>query len=323
MTRTNPDALASTDWLHEHLRAPDVRIVDASYYLPSEGVDARAEFEKQHIPGAVFFDIDEIADTSSDLPHMMPPPEKFSAKVRKLGLGDGSRIVVYDQRGIFSAPRVWWMFRAMGHRDVAVLDGGLPKWLDEDKPVEDGKGRAGEERHFTARFDNTLLRDRDQVSREVTRQKEQIVDVRAPDGALRSFVLARTEYGAEARDAWIVVKRGHQNALRDLQGFDRMWVLFVFNYSRGGRTMVVPPRDGNPRGVFATRSPHRPNNIGMSCVRCLNVVGRKVLIRDHDLLHGTHVLDIKPYIPAYDSHPDAAAGWLDELEEPGPDHRWD
>ncbi|MBK1668311.1 3-mercaptopyruvate sulfurtransferase [Rhodovibrio sodomensis] len=181
MTRTNPDALASTDWLHEHLRAPDVRIVDASYYLPSEGIDARAEFEKQHIPGAVFFDIDEIADSASELPHMMPPPEKFSAKVRRLGLGDGSRIVVYDQRGIFSAPRVWWMFRAMGHTDVAVLDGGLPKWLAEGKPVEDGKGRAGEERHFTARFDNTLLRDRDQVSREVGRQKEQIVDVRAPE----------------------------------------------------------------------------------------------------------------------------------------------
>jgi thiosulfate/3-mercaptopyruvate sulfurtransferase len=181
MTRTNPDALASTEWLYQHLNAPDVRIVDASYYLPDEGVDARAAFEQEHIPGAVFFDIDEIADTASELPHMMPPPEKFSAKVRKLGLGDGSRIVVYDQRGIFSAPRVWWMFRAMGHTDVAVLDGGLPKWQAEGKPVEDGKGRGGEERHFTARFDNTLLRDREQVSREVTRQKEQIVDVRAPE----------------------------------------------------------------------------------------------------------------------------------------------
>jgi thiosulfate/3-mercaptopyruvate sulfurtransferase len=105
MTRTpNPDALASTDWLHAHLHAPDVRIVDATYYMPDEGADARAEFEQQHIPGAVFFDIDEIADSASELPHMMPAPEKFSAKVRRLGLGDGSRIVVYDQRGIFSAP---------------------------------------------------------------------------------------------------------------------------------------------------------------------------------------------------------------------------
>jgi thiosulfate/3-mercaptopyruvate sulfurtransferase len=181
MTRTNPDALASTDWLYEHLRAPDVRIVDASCYLPHEGIDARQQFEERHIPGAVFFDIDEIADTSSELPHMMPPPEKFSAKVRKLGLGDGSRFVIYDQRGIFSSARVWWMFRAMGHRDVAVLDGGLPKWLAENKPVEDGKGRAGEERHFTARFDNTMLRDRGQVERELSRQKEQIVDVRAPE----------------------------------------------------------------------------------------------------------------------------------------------
>ena len=221
MTRTNPDALASTDWLHEHLRAPDVRIVDASCYLPQEGIDARAAFETQHIPGAVFFDIDEIADTTSELPHMMPPPEKFSAKVRKLGLGDGSRIVVYDQRGIFSAPRVWWMFRAMGHTDVAVLDGGLPKWLDEQKPVEDGKGRGGEERHFTARFDNTLLRDREQVSREVTRQKEQIVDVRAPE-----------RFAGEAAEPREGLRAGHIPGSRNLP--------FSELLNADGRTMKAP-----------------------------------------------------------------------------------
>ena len=221
MTRTNPDALASTDWLHEHLRAPDVRIVDASYYLPSEGIDARAEFQKQHIPGAVFFDIDEIADSASELPHMMPPPEKFSAKVRKLGLGDGSRIVVYDQRGIFSAPRVWWMFRAMGHTDVAVLDGGLPKWLDESKPVEDGHGRAGEERHFTARFDNTMLRDRQQVSREVTRQKEQIVDVRTAE-----------RYAGEAAEPREGLRAGHIPGSLNLP--------FTQLLNADGRTMKAP-----------------------------------------------------------------------------------
>jgi len=196
MTRWNTDALVSTKWLHEHLNAPDVRIVDASYYLPAEGVDARAEFDKQHIPGAVFFDIDEIADADSDLPHMLPAPEKFSSKVRKLGLGDGSRIVVYDQRGIFSAPRAWWMFRVFGHRDVAVLDGGLPKWLAENLPTEDGPPRKTEERHFTARLDNTMVRERRHLLRNLERRREQVLDARGagrfagddpePRGDLRS-----------------------------------------------------------------------------------------------------------------------------------------
>ncbi len=127
---------------------------------------------------------------------------------------------------------------------------------------------------------------------------------------------------AATNDAWIIVRRGLQNALRDLQGFDYAWVVFVFNYSRGNPTVVAPPRDGVPRGVFATRSPHRPNPIGLSCVRVLNVVGRKVLIRDHDLLHGTHVLDIKPYLPYCEAHPQAKAGYVDELDEAAPDHRW-
>ena len=108
MSVVNNDALVSTDWLAEHITAPDIRIVDGSYYLPQEGLDPRDEFEAHHIPGAVFFDIDEIADTSVELPHMLPPAEKFSARVRKLGLGDGVRIIAYDQRGLFSAARVWW-----------------------------------------------------------------------------------------------------------------------------------------------------------------------------------------------------------------------
>ena len=108
MTALDSEALVSTAWLAEHLEAPDVRVVDASYYLPHEGLGPRAEYEAHHIPGAVFFDIDEIADADSPLPHMLPSAEKFSSRVRKLGLGDGVRIVVYDQRGIWSAPRVWW-----------------------------------------------------------------------------------------------------------------------------------------------------------------------------------------------------------------------
>lgn len=179
MARWNTDALVGTEWLHAHLEAPDLRVVDASYYMPHEGVDPRAEFEKQHIPGAVFFDIDDIADADSDLPHMLPAPEKFSAKVRKLGLGDGTRIVVYDQRGIFSAPRAWWMFRVFGHRDVAVLDGGLPKWLAESRPCEDGPARRVEERHFSARLDHTMVRERRHLLRNLERRREQVLDARS------------------------------------------------------------------------------------------------------------------------------------------------
>ena len=132
-----PDALVSTEWLAGKLTAPDVRIVDGSFFLPAQKRDPKAEFAERHIPGAMFFDIDEIADTDSPLPHMLPSPEKFSSRVRKLGLGDGNKIVVYDAAPMTGACRVWWMFRAMGHKDVAVLDGGLPKWMKEGRPVTD------------------------------------------------------------------------------------------------------------------------------------------------------------------------------------------
>lgn len=177
-TAYDSSALVSTAWLADHIAAPDVRVVDASYYLPHEGLDARAEYEAHHIPGAVFFDIDEIADTSSDLPHMLPSPEKFSSRVRKLGLGDGVRIVVYDQRGVWSAPRVWWTFRVFGHEDVAVLDGGLPKWMAEGRPVEDGPVRIGE-RHFTARMNSLMVRDKAQMLANLRSGREQVVDARA------------------------------------------------------------------------------------------------------------------------------------------------
>ena len=172
------DALVSTAWLAERLNAPDIRVVDATYYLPAEKKDALAGYQAGHIPGAVFFPIDEIADTTSPLPHMLPSPEKFSSKVRKLGLGDGVRIVVYDQRGIFSAPRVWWTFRAFGHRDVAVLDGGLPKWIAEGRETAEGDATAGE-RHFTARFNSFLVRDAAQIAANIASQREQVLDARA------------------------------------------------------------------------------------------------------------------------------------------------
>ena len=178
MAEFKTDAVVSTQWLADHLEAPDVRVVDASYYLPHEGLDPRHEFELHQIPGAVFFDIDEIADSASDLPHMLPAPEKFSSKVRKLGLGDGVRIVVYDQRGLFSAARVWWTFRYFGHEDVAVLDGGLPKWQAEGRAVAEGPARA-QERHFTARVNSFMLRDQDQIRANLASRREQVLDARS------------------------------------------------------------------------------------------------------------------------------------------------
>lgn len=179
MPTEDPQLLVSTRWLADHLSAPDVRVLDASWHMPDAGRDARAEYEAAHIPGAQFFDIDEIADTQSSLPHMLPPVEKFVSRVRRMGVGDGHRVVVYDSAGLFSAARVWWMFRVFGHVDVAVLDGGLPKWKAEGLPLEDGPPIA-RDRHFTARRDASLVRDVTQVAAAVKLGAEQIVDARAP-----------------------------------------------------------------------------------------------------------------------------------------------
>ncbi|HEX7533040.1 MAG TPA: rhodanese-like domain-containing protein, partial [Methyloceanibacter sp.] len=134
-------SLIETEELARELHAPDLVILDASWHMPAEGRDAHAEYLAEHIPGALFFDIDEIADTKSALPHMLPPPEKFSSRMRSMGIGDGSRIVVYDKAGLYSAARVWWTFRVMGVEDVTVLNGGLPKWKREGLPLESGEPR--------------------------------------------------------------------------------------------------------------------------------------------------------------------------------------
>jgi len=174
---TQRKGLVTTDWLAEHFDAPDVRVVDGSWYLPTDGRNPRAEHAEQHIPGAVFFDIDDISDEKNPLPHMLPSPEKFSSRVRKLGLGDGVRIVVYDGGNMMAAARVWWMFRVFGHEDVAVLDGGLPKWLSEDRPVDD-EPVIPRERHFTARMNTFLVRDMAQMRANIDSGREQVVDAR-------------------------------------------------------------------------------------------------------------------------------------------------
>lgn len=179
MTYVNGDALVSTEWLADHLKAPDLRIVDASWYLPFMKRDGKTEYAERHIPGAVYFDIDEISDTDSNLPHMLPSPEKFAARMRRLGIGDGNRIVVYDgSDNHLSAPRAWWMFRVFGHTDVAVLNGGLKKWLAEGRPVED-LPPLPRERHFTARRNDLLVRDADQMRANLGSQREQVVDARS------------------------------------------------------------------------------------------------------------------------------------------------
>ena len=170
--------LVSTNWLHQRLGSPDIRIVDATWHFPQTGRNARAEYEDTHIPGAVFFDIDDIADTASPLPHMLPPAEKFASRVQKLGIGDGSTVVAYDVHGILSSARAWWMFRAMGHQNVFVLDGGLPKWRAENLPVDDALASPFA-RHFTARPDWSLVRSYDDVARQ-SEGGVQVVDARPP-----------------------------------------------------------------------------------------------------------------------------------------------
>ena len=170
--------LVSTAWLAEHLDAPDIRIADASWYLPQAERDAKSEYAAAHIPRAVFFDIDDLSDETSSLPHMVAPAIKFASRLRRLGLGDGNLIVVYDGAGIYSSPRAWWMLRIMGHRDVAVLDGGLPKWRREGRPVEDMVPRPYP-RHFTPRQNHALSRNLGQMLDVQRTKSAQIVDARS------------------------------------------------------------------------------------------------------------------------------------------------
>ncbi|MCH7634848.1 MAG: 3-mercaptopyruvate sulfurtransferase [Proteobacteria bacterium] len=178
MDYVNPESLVSTGWLAANLTNDAVRIVDAS--LPPAGDeerDARAEFTQRHIPGAVFFDIDGIADRDSPLPHMMPDAETFAASVGALGIGNGSSVVVYDSHGLFSAGRAWWMFRAFGHDDVAILDGGFPKWVREDRATEPGAPQPTPAR-FDARLDPGMVRDFDQVLANIESRDAQVIDAR-------------------------------------------------------------------------------------------------------------------------------------------------
>lgn len=178
MAKDDPKTLVSTDWLAQHLNDPDLRIIDASWHMPDAGRDGQAEYDAAHIPGARFFDIDDISDGRSDLPHMAPPVEKFMSRMRAKGIGDGHQVVVYDSNGIFSAPRVWWTFRLMGKTDVAVLDGGLPKWLAEGRPMED-MPPVIRDRHMTVTRQADMVKDVTQVAAAAKLGDWQIVDARS------------------------------------------------------------------------------------------------------------------------------------------------
>jgi len=178
MPAASATGLVSTQWLAEHRDAPDVKVVDATWFLPTLERDARAEYAQTHIPGAVYFDIDDIADDQSALPHMLPSPVKFSSRMRKLGLGDGTRIVVYDNNRYSASARAWWMLRLFGHPDVAVLDGGLAKWRAEGRPVDD-RPVVPREAHFTARQNNLLVRDLEQIRSNLVARREQVIDARS------------------------------------------------------------------------------------------------------------------------------------------------
>ncbi|OLS53449.1 3-mercaptopyruvate sulfurtransferase [Rhodovulum sulfidophilum] len=180
MSYDDPKTLVSTDWLAAHLNDPDLRILDASCrpVFPTDTPrDPVAEYQAAHIPGARFFDIDEISDQRSDLPHMAPPPEKFISRLRAMGVGDGHQVVVYDSAGLFSAARVWWTFRLMGKTDIAVLDGGLPKWRAEERPLEDMPPIV-RDRHMTVQRQAGLIKDVTQVAAASKLGDYEIVDAR-------------------------------------------------------------------------------------------------------------------------------------------------
>lgn len=198
------DALVSTEWLQRELGASDLRVVDATWLMPNDTRDARTEYESGHIPGAVFMDLAELVDSTNPIDNMAPQPEKFASRMASLGLGDGSRIVLYDDSPIKSAARGWWLLKLFGAHDVALLDGGLAKWKAEGRPLEMGKHTL-RHRHFTVWRDAKQVRTKDQVLAILDSAAEQLVDAR---GAAR--------FTGEERDPRPHLAPGHIPGARSL-----------------------------------------------------------------------------------------------------------
>lgn len=191
------DSLVSTQWLATELGARDLRVIDATLFLAGSGRDARREYEDAHIPGAVFLDIDEVSDTDDPRPHMLPPAHKMASRMRALGIGDGDRLVVYDNSPLHSSARMWWMLRVFGVRQVAILDGGLARWKAEGRPLESGAGGQGQG-HFTALLDKEAVADKAYVSSIVHSSDHAIVDARPA-----------ARFAGEAADPRSGVEAGH------------------------------------------------------------------------------------------------------------------
>src|SRR6185437_3590575 len=171
--------LVTTEWLAGELGKADLIVFDATKYLPNEPRDGRAEFARAHIPGARYFDIDEVADTDTDLPHMVPTPGRFAKLMGAMGVGNASRIVFYDQKGLASAARGWWLMGLFGHDNAAVLDGGLPKWVTEGRAIRDGDATVPAPATFRPDYRVTRLRGVGDILRNVTTRQELVLDARA------------------------------------------------------------------------------------------------------------------------------------------------
>jgi thiosulfate/3-mercaptopyruvate sulfurtransferase len=189
------ELLVTTDWLAKELGASDLRIVDATWFMPDGGRNASAEYEGGHIPGAVFMDINEIADAGSDLPNMLPPPEKFASRMQSLGLGDGSRVVVYDDSPFKSSTRAWWMLTLFGAHDVAILDGGIAKWKAEGRPLETGKPTI-RHRHFTVWKDEDAVRSKADMLANLHSKDAVVVDARGAGRFTGEEKEARSDMGS-------------------------------------------------------------------------------------------------------------------------------
>ncbi|HEY2292543.1 MAG TPA: sulfurtransferase [Thermoanaerobaculia bacterium] len=197
--------LVTPSWLADHLHDPDLLVFDASYYLPTEGKDAEAEFAKAHIPGAARFDVDAIKDAVDPLPHMVPTPARFAALVGALGIHNGARIVVYDQKGIFSAPRAWWLMRLFGHDQAFVLDGGLPLWLAEGRPTESGPAKPRPKAEFHPSYRPRLLRGLGDMADNLASKAELVLDARSA-----------ARFHAEAPEPRAGLRAGHIPGARSL-----------------------------------------------------------------------------------------------------------
>jgi thiosulfate/3-mercaptopyruvate sulfurtransferase len=209
MPYAHPEALVGTEWLAAHLDDPHVRVVDSSFKLPGITPTAREDYDRGHIPGTVFFDIDDIAEPGTSLPHMIPSPELFARKMERLGIGDDDRVIVYDSAGLSSAGRAWWMLRLFGHRNVALLDGGLPQWKAEGRALETAVPNPPL-RRFTARFDPALVRDKQALLGNLATRREQVVDARAAG-----------RFAGVAEETRPGLRRGHIPGSRNLP-YDRV-----------------------------------------------------------------------------------------------------